>query len=101
MMRPPLICPSCREPLKAADFAEPWSLQPYRICPRCAYRYTVDDATKTRQRFALLLAIAALILTAGWYLHDGFWMFSAITSYLLLAGYIWWANVRVYFVPFD
>ena len=93
-------CPSCRSDISGQEIAQRLTLKPYRLCPNCRQRFTVDSRTKRRQLIALILAVSSLIFTIGWCFVDQPWIVPSITSYIVLVGHIYRSSRLVEFVNF-
>lgn len=96
---PMLKCPSCSNTISGRDFAHRSSFKPYRLCPFCDTRITVDSRTKRRQFIALMIGLVALVTTIGAALYE-VWLAASLTSCAVLGAYIWWANRYVQLVNY-
>ena len=94
-------CPHCRQVIDGKDIRDSLSIKPYRPCPSCARPFTVDVSTKYRQAVALAIALISLAFTLGWFFRGTGWLIPAIISYIILAVFLYLANKRVVFVPYE
>lgn len=91
-------CPGCQTAIEGKDLRKQFGISPFRTCPYCKIRFTVDPQTKLRQLIALVLATASLALTVGWCFAGQPWLYPTVVSYITLALFIWWSNRLVEFI---
>ncbi len=94
-------CPQCDAGLHGKELARQPKLRPYRECPWCKARITVDRATRIRQKVGIILALTSLGLTVGMFFKPVPWVAFALLSYAVLAVFIFDANRRVRFEPYS
>ncbi len=95
-----LACPHCSSDVVLSELPHPSVFANYRICPKCAGRFTVDSRTKRRQAVAIVIALVCLVLTILWYSRGSEWLIPALISYAVLATSIYRGNKRVRLVPY-
>ena len=93
-------CPHCNVEIRIRELPHPSFFANYRVCPNCSEKFTVDRNTKYRQAICIPLALTSLFFTGAMYFGHQNYLLPALLSYLVLAIYIYWANKRVYFVPY-
>ncbi len=93
-------CPYCDFLITGKNVTNTLSFKPYSNCPKCDGRFTVDSATKRRQIIALFITLISLIFTIGWCFLNQEWLLPSVMSYIVLIGFIIWANRKVRYIPF-
>ena len=93
-------CPHCNKKIKLAELRYQGMFKNYRICPYCHDYVTVDKKTKRRQVIFLLIVMASLVLTILLYFEGTKWLVPTLISYLIFGIYLYWANQRVFLVPY-
>ena len=93
-------CPFCNFLISGKDVTNTISFKPYSSCPNCDGHYTVDRATKRRQIIAILIVLISLTFTIGWCFLNQEWLIPSIVSYIVLIGFIIWANRKVRYIAY-
>ena len=77
------------------------SLKAYQNCPSCGKPFTIDKESKRRQIIGIAIALISLALTLGLFSDNEALIIPAVCSYIVLGLYIYRANKRVEFVPYE
>ncbi len=93
-------CPFCDFIISGKDVKNTISFKSYSSCPNCDGHYTIDRATKRRQIIAILIALISLTFTIGWCFLNQEWLIPSIVSYIVLIGFIIWANRKVRYIAY-
>jgi len=94
-------CPQCNKTITGKELRNSFSSKPYRLCPHCSQPFCVDGATKRRKVVALVLAVVSLALTSCLHFLGNNWLIPSIASCIILGVFIYLANKRVIFVPYE
>jgi endogenous inhibitor of DNA gyrase (YacG/DUF329 family) len=94
-------CPYCEIDIDGKQIRKRLSLKSYQNCPSCGKPFTIDKESKRRQKVAIPLALISLVLTLGLFSDNEAWIIPAFFSYIILGLYIYRANKRVEFVPYE
>jgi hypothetical protein len=94
-------CPHCSIETTGHTSRNTFNLEPWTNCPGCGGAFTVDPATRRRQIIAIFIALVALGITLGLYVDGTDWLPAALLSYAALAGWIYFGNQKVRFIPYD
>ena len=94
-------CPHCNKEISAGTLSERFSAKPYRQCPFCGGRFTVDERTRRRQGVAALLAVVSFGLTLAMLFEGVRWLPLASLCYCALALVIDMTERGSRFLPFE
>ena len=94
-------CPNCEIDIDGKQIRGRFSIKPYQNCPSCGKPFTIDKESKRRQKVAIPLALLSLALTIGLFSNNEVWIIPTFFSYIILGIYIYRANKRVEFVPYE
>ncbi len=92
-------CPHCGSDVAVRKLVHQGLFASYRTCPDCGGHFTVDAKTRQRQAVALVVALAALVLTLLLNFQGVKWLGPAVVVYTVLGALVYWGNKRVRFVP--
>lgn len=95
-----LICPVCGSDMRSRSLLSHYSLKPYRVCPDCHARYTVDAKSKKRRAPIAALALVALGLTVAVGVRGWGWLLPAVLSHIVLWTYIGYALSKTSYVQY-
>jgi uncharacterized paraquat-inducible protein A len=95
-----LKCPHCNVDIRMPELKHPGLFKNFRICPKCSFRFTVDDDTKSRQMVAIIIMCISLLFTLLLYYRGNQWLTPALISYATLGAIIYWGNKKVKLVPY-
>jgi hypothetical protein len=87
--------------IKVNELPHPGLFENYRDCPHCAGKFTADPDTKRRQLLLLPLGLISLAVTLLLYFAGTQWLAPALISYAILGSFLYWANKKVFFVPYE
>ena len=94
-------CPHCNKEISAGTLSAKFSAKPYRQCPFCGGRFTVDERTRRRQGIAALLAVVSFGLTLALLFEGVRWLPLASLCYCALALLIDMTERGSRFIPFE
>lgn len=94
-------CPHCHKEVNLAELRYQGMWVNYRQCPYCNRYFAVDKKTKKRQAIFIVLTLVSLALTMLLYYNGLKWLLPAIISYIIIGIGIYWANKRVFLIPYD
>jgi len=86
-----LKCPACGSDRRSRIMSAGIHLKPYRVCPDCQSKYTVDPATKRRGLVIVLFAIATVGFSVLGFTRGSPWSlitFMCGTGLLVYLGYV-------------
>lgn len=93
-------CPHCKKKIKLREVPYEGVFKSYRECPYCSGFFTVDKKTKSRQKLFLLIILLSLVVTILLYVQGSDWIIPALSCHLVFGIYLYWANKRLYLVPY-
>lgn len=94
-------CPHCDKEIILRKLRHQGLFTNYRQCPHCDGYFTVDKKTKQRQAVFIPILLASLVLTILFYFQSSVWLIPAIISYLIIGTGLYWANKRVFLIPYQ
>jgi hypothetical protein len=93
-------CPFCKCEIHLKELPHQGFFNNYRVCPSCEEKFTVDRKTKKRQAILIVIALISLTFTILLYLKGTDWLIPSVISYIIIGVLIYWANKRVFLVPY-
>jgi hypothetical protein len=96
-----LTCPHCEVEVRIKELPYQGYFKSFRICPNCEGSFVVDKDTKIRQAIFFVIATISLVTTTLLYLKGTDWLIPTIVSNVTLGVFVYWANKRVSFVPYE
>lgn len=84
-------CPVCGSDMRSRSLLAHYSWKPYRVCPDCQAKYTVDFRTKRRQVVVVPFALITFAFAAAGYLRGFPWSVVTLLAgigLLIYAGYV-------------
>jgi uncharacterized protein (DUF983 family) len=94
-------CPHCSIEIRIRELRHQGLFKSFRICPNCGESFDVDRDTKYRQATFFVIAFISLTFTILLYYGDAKWLIPALVSYVVFGLYIYWANKKVFLVPYQ
>jgi hypothetical protein len=86
--------------MRSRSLLSHYALKPYRVCPDCHARYTVDATTRKRRGPIVFLSLIALGLTAAVSVGGMVWLLPAVASHIALWVYVGYAASKVVYVAY-
>lgn len=93
-------CPVCGSDMRSRSMLAHYSLKPYRVCPDCQAKYTVDTSTKRRQLLLAVFAVMTLMLSVAAYLNGFPWSLATFLSGTGLLIYVGYTLSKMRYVEF-
>lgn len=97
---PAMNCPACGSDMRGRSLLSQYSFRPYRVCPDCGSKYTVDSTTKKRQFVILALALSAFALTAAVYFRGVTWLAPLVLAHIVFWIYLGYVISKITYVPY-
>lgn len=95
-----LNCPACGSDMRDRNIRAHYSLKPYRICPACEAKYTVDTATNRRRLLIALFATITVVLAIVSFGRGFPWSLATLLSGVGLLGYVGHALSKMTYVEY-
>lgn len=96
-----LNCPACGSDMRDRGMLAHYSLKPYRVCPACQGKYTVDTATKRRQLLIGLLAMITIVLATVSFDRGFPWSLATFLCGIGLLGYVGFVLSKMTYVGYS
>ena len=93
-------CPVCGSDMRNRSMLAHYSMKPYRVCPDCQAKYTVDTNTRKRRLLIAIFAMTTLMLSVASYLHGFPWTLATFMVGTALFIYVGYALSRMTYVEY-
>lgn len=99
-MPPRTNCPVCGSDMRSRSLLDHYSMKPYRVCPDCEVRYTVDASTRRRQILTAVFGLVTFGLSIASRLNGFPWGLAALLSGMGLLIYVAVTLSKITYVEF-